>query len=132
VVEALPAGASEPGGGPGLLQAPDGHRLFNRYLRENYGRDSRRNRGGLSKEGIITERSVHRPLQGVHDVLPFLDSLRGETPYSSRYPGWGLREPPEPCVQRFLQRFKGHRGSVPALRAELEAQGLLSPITSSA
>ncbi|MGE6756816.1 hypothetical protein ACQKGO_02285 [Corallococcus interemptor] len=85
-----------------VLLEPEGHRTFNRFLRESHTRAA----------------TPHRPLLGEHDVLPFLDTLK--------HPRWGYETPPAQWVRLFLQRFKEHRGHIPAVRASLEAEGLMS------
>ncbi|WP_043321001.1 hypothetical protein [Corallococcus coralloides] len=97
-----------------LLDAPEGHATLNRFLRERYTRKVNE-QAPANRERA--ERLPHRPLLGVHDVLPFLDSLEPDR--------WGT-PPPRFMVRLFLQRFKEHRGHIPSVRAALEAEGLLS------
>ncbi|WP_404365776.1 hypothetical protein ACIHQR_35500 [Corallococcus coralloides] len=109
-----------------LLQAPEGHRTFNRFLRERHTAASApRNQGCWPRQGL----PPHRPLLGLHDVLPFLDTLTRH-PWGNAVRTWGQQEPPAHWVRLFLQRFKEHRGSIPSVRAALEAEGLLSPSAS--
>ncbi|RKH56876.1 hypothetical protein [Corallococcus aberystwythensis] len=104
-----------------LLQEPDGHRTFNRYLRERYTVT-----GAMNDEAPANRKlaklPAHRPLLGVHDVNPFLDSLQPDA-YRSYY-----LTPPLDWVIWFLRRFKTHRGHIPALCAALEAEGLLKRV----
>lgn len=75
-----------------VLQVPEGHRTFNRWLR--YHPNATYVRKGNK---VIGTREV-RTLLGVHDVLPFLDTVGG----------------PQQEVLRFLRAFKQCRGDLPA------------------
>ncbi|NBD13776.1 hypothetical protein [Corallococcus silvisoli] len=68
-----------------------------------------------------------RPLYGPHDLYPFLDSIKLEARGAS-FLSWGRLESPASWVRLFLQRLKEHRGRLPALRATLEAEGVLTPL----
>ncbi|RKI04024.1 hypothetical protein [Corallococcus sp. AB038B] len=104
-----------------LIQEPDGQRTFNRFLRERHACASApRNQGSWPGKGL----PPHRPLLGLHDVLPFLDTLTRH-PWGNAVRTWGQQEPPAHWVRLFLQRFKAHRGHIPSVRAALEAEGLL-------
>lgn len=106
-----------------LLLEPDGHRTFNRFLRERHTWASApRNREAWPREGL----PPHRPLLGTHDVLPFLDTLKRHR-WGNDVRVWGTLDPPAHWVRLFLQRFKTHRGHIPSVRAALEAEGLMSP-----
>lgn len=107
-----------------LLMEPEGHRTFNRFLRECHTR-SAASRGRQPWSAALPP---HRPLLGAHDVLPFLDAMK-QPPWGTAGRDWGTRAPSARWVCLFLQRFKEHRGSIPAVRAALEAEGLLSRAT---
>ncbi|RKG60859.1 hypothetical protein D7X30_08100 [Corallococcus sp. AB011P] len=105
-----------------LIQEPDGQRTFNRFLRERHAWASApRNQGSWPRKGL----PPHRPLMGLHDVLPFLDTLTRH-PWGNAVRTWGQQEPPAHWVRLFLQHFKAHRGHIASVRATLEAEGLLS------
>ncbi|WP_147441916.1 hypothetical protein [Corallococcus exercitus] len=106
-----------------LLQEPDGQRTFNRFLRERY-TWTRTLNGQASANRKLKELPSHRPLLGVHDVNPFLDSLQPNA-WGSYFNTWGTLTPPMHWVRLFLQRFKAHRRHIPSVRAALEAEGLL-------
>ncbi len=61
----------------------------------------------------------------MHDVYPFLDSLkldgRGAYCFSTK-----TQDVPARWVRLFLERFKAHAGDIPAVRAAMEAEGLMS------
>jgi hypothetical protein len=106
-----------------LILEPDGQRTFNRFLRE---------RGVLTRGVKAPESATHRPrrkpaprpLQGLHDVRPFLESLRPK-PGSAHFTDWSTHSPAH-WVEQFLQRFKQHRQRVAPLVAQLMAEGLLT------
>ncbi|NOK09734.1 hypothetical protein [Corallococcus exercitus] len=105
-----------------LLLEPEGHRTFNRFLRERYTwATSPRNQGHWLGRAEVPP---HRPLLGMHDVFPFLDTLKRH-PWGNDVRVWGTLDPPAHWVRLFLQRFKAHRGHIPSVRAALEAEGLL-------
>ncbi|NBD13777.1 hypothetical protein [Corallococcus silvisoli] len=108
-----------------LLLKPDGQRTFNRFLRERYTwASSQCNRAAWPRrEGL----PPHRPLLGVHDVLPFLDTVKPDR-WGGSVRVWGMLDPPAHWMRLFLQRFKEHRGHIPSVRAALEAEGLLKPL----
>ncbi|MBN8229442.1 hypothetical protein JYK02_18180 [Corallococcus macrosporus] len=106
-----------------LLLEPEGHRTFNRYLRERYTVTGTLN-GESPANRKLAQVPSHRPLLGVHDVEPFLDSLQPNA-WGSHFHTWGTLTPPLDWVRWFLQRFKAHRGHIPSVRAALEAEGLL-------
>ncbi|GMU00527.1 hypothetical protein KH5H1_46470 [Corallococcus caeni] len=111
-----------------LLLEPEGHRTFNRFLRERY-TWTRTLNGQAAANRKLTEPPPHRALLGVHDVNPFLDSLQPNA-WGSHCHIWGTLTPPLHWVRLFLQRFKAHRGHMPSVRAALEAEGLLSRVPS--
>ncbi|MFP2899199.1 hypothetical protein [Corallococcus sp. 4LFB] len=113
-----------------LLLEPEGHRTFNRFLRERY-TGTRTLNGQAAANRKLEALPAHRPLLGVHDVNPFLDSLQPNA-WGSRFHTWGTLTPPLHWVRLFLQRFKAHRGHIPSVRAALEAEGLLSRAPSAA
>jgi len=83
-----------------VLQVPEGHRTFNRWLR--YHPNATYLRWGNK---VIWAKEV-RTLLGMHDVLPFLDTVSG--------PEHELFQ----VMERFLRAFKQCRADVPAtLRA---------------
>ncbi|NOK17194.1 hypothetical protein [Corallococcus carmarthensis] len=106
-----------------LLMEPDGHRTFNRFLRERRAwASSPRNPESWSR-GL----PPHRPLLGAHDILPFLDTLKLDA-RGNNVRAREQQEPPTQWVQLFLRRFKDHRGHIPSVRAALEAEGLMEPV----
>ncbi|NPC72873.1 hypothetical protein HPP05_24300 [Corallococcus exiguus] len=102
-----------------VLLEPEGHRTFNRYLRERYTLTVTMNDEAPANRKVAAL-PAHRPLLGVHDVNPFLDSAHG-----SHHRAWDTLPSPLHWVGWFLRRFKAHRRHLPALRAALEAEGLL-------
>jgi hypothetical protein len=98
-----------------VLQVPDGHHTLNRWLRYHP------NAGGQrwGKRWVFPR---VRTLQGVHDVLPFLDALGQVTRGHKGWREWGPAHPHFVCFQamdRFLRAFKKCRGEVTATLAEL-------------
>ncbi|WP_223642004.1 hypothetical protein [Corallococcus sp. EGB] len=109
-----------------LLQEHDGHRLFNRFLRERYAWTRTLNDQAPANRKLQVL-PPHRPLLGVHDLNPFLDSLQPDA-RGGYFHTWGTLTPTLHWVRLFLQRFKAHRSHIPSVRAELEAKGLLEPV----
>ncbi|NRD61344.1 hypothetical protein HRD49_06230 [Corallococcus exiguus] len=105
-----------------LLAAPDGHATFNRFLRERH-TWTRTVNAQVPENRKLATLLKHRPLLGVHDVLPFLDTL--EPAAWDPYFRWGTLTPPLHWARLFLQRFKEHRGCIPSVLAALEAEGLM-------
>lgn len=122
-----------------LLLAPGGHRAFNQWLRVTFVpqyRSERRRRPCPCEPGCFVLETVSIPvepvrprmLEGVHDVLSFLEALWGS---STRHDRWSSPVGPsadqaEP-VDTFLRAFKVHRGDVSAtvkvLRLEQRMNG---------
>jgi hypothetical protein len=100
-----------------LILEPDGQRTFNHFLRE---------RGPQNGQTPASQRPGHRPLRGLHDVLPFLASLRPERPRKSLSATWSHPTPASRWVEQFLQRFKQHHQRLAPLVAQLMAEGLLT------
>ena len=105
-----------------LLEQPDGQHTFNRFLRERHAWAASPRNAAARPQGAGLP--PHRPLLGLHDVFPFLDTLK-RTRGDGDARIWGTLEPPAHWVRLFLQRFKTHRGHIPSVRAALEAEGLL-------
>ncbi|HEX8705835.1 MAG TPA: hypothetical protein VF815_43775 [Myxococcaceae bacterium] len=99
-----------------VLQAPEGHRTFNRWL--HYHPAAISDRWGRR---VTPVRRV-RTLLGVHDVLPFLDTVgRMERGRRGRR-SWGPANPQSdlfPLMDHFLRAFKKCRGDVAATLKEL-------------
>lgn len=94
-----------------VLQVPEGHRTFNRWLR--YHPNATYYRWGNK---VVWAKEV-RTLLGVHDVLPFLDTV-GRMTRDRRGRQWWV--PAEAhrelfhVMERFLRAFKQCRGDLPA------------------
>jgi hypothetical protein len=100
-----------------VLQVPEGHRTFNRWLR--YHPNATYVRWG--NKVIWTTRGV-RTLLGLHDVLPFLDTVGRMTRSRDGRQWWGPAQPQNDTFQvmeRFLRAFKQCRGDVAATLTEL-------------
>jgi hypothetical protein len=97
-----------------VLQVPEGHRTFNRWLRchpATYDRWGNR----------VWSKPV-RTLLGLHDVLPFLDTVGHITQGRDGRQWWGPANPQADIFQvmdRFLRAFKQCRGDVEATLAKL-------------
>jgi hypothetical protein len=98
-----------------VLQAPDGHRAFNRWLR-------------YAPPGNCTcwDRPMAHPkvrtLQGVHDVLPFLDTVGSMSRGRHGQQWWGpihAQFAYFEAMDRFLRAFKQCRGDVQATLKQL-------------
>jgi hypothetical protein len=99
-----------------VLQVPEGHRTFNRWLSyhpdDTYSRWS--HKAGCAKPG--------RVLLGLHDVLPFLDTVGSMSRGRDGRQRWGPADPQAGIfhrMERFLRAFKQCRSDVPATLKEL-------------
>ncbi len=109
-----------------LLQAPDGHRAFNRWLQRSHPvpryQEKTHRRACTCKPGCPLEEVVHVPVEpirarmllGAHDVLPFLDALWGAPKQAWWTSAPGAHAQQRDAVERFLRLFKEHRGDVAA------------------
>jgi hypothetical protein len=99
-----------------VLQVPEGHRTFNRWLR--YHPNATHVRWGNK---VVWARQV-RTLLGQHDVLPFLDTVGHMARGRRGRQSWGPAHPHHEIFQvmeRFLRAFKQCRGDVAATLAQL-------------
>jgi hypothetical protein len=114
-----------------LLQAPGGHRTFNRWLQVShvpqYQTETRRRPctcepGCTLLEAVNVPVSATRPrlLLGVHDVLPFLSAL-WDPPDKSRWKRGPHADQLGP-VNDFLRAFKRCHGDVAATAKELRLE----------
>ena len=99
-----------------VLQAPEGHRTFNRWLRYHPGATY-----DCWGRRVTCVKRV-RTLLGVHDVLPFLDTVGHMARGRGGRQSWGPANPQSdlfPVMERFLRAFKKCRGDMAATLKEL-------------
>ncbi|RKG91747.1 hypothetical protein [Corallococcus terminator] len=105
-----------------LLLKPYGHATFNEFLRARYDATTARDLRA-SRDRQRATLPPHRPLLGMDDVMPFLDSLEPGAggPHARN---WGTWAPPPQWVCLFLHRFKQYR-RIALLREVLQDEDLL-------